>query len=307
MLTSYTRLPPRQASICLQTNQLEGNSVEAARRLVTLSFRNRGLDTPELDARLLIAYALGLDHAALAGQAKRRLMPEEAARITGLANRRLRREPVARILGTKEFWGLPFKINAHTFVPRPETETVVEAALQALGQRRHCSQGLRIADLGTGPGTLVLSLLSELREAWGVGTDLSGAALDCARCNAAVQGVRAAFVACEYGAALQGPIDLMVSNPPYIPRSEIAMLEAEVRAFDPRIALDGGLDGLDGYRAIATEARRLLSPGGILVVELGAGQASAVRSLVSAAGLASDGPRPDLSGTPRALAARRLA
>ncbi|MFZ1089030.1 MAG: HemK/PrmC family methyltransferase, partial [Xanthobacteraceae bacterium] len=212
MLTSYTRLPPRQASICLQTNQPAGNSVEAARRLVALSFRNRGLDTPELDARLLIAYALGLDHTALAGQAKRGLMPEEAARITDLANRRLRREPIARILGTKEFWGLPFKINAHTFVPRPETEAVVEAALQALGQRRHCSQGLRIADLGTGPGTLVLSLLSELREAWGVGTDLSAAALDCARCNAAAQGVRAAFVACEYGAALQGPIDLVVSN-----------------------------------------------------------------------------------------------
>ena len=307
MLTSYTRLPPRQASICLQTNQLAGNSVEAARRLVALSFRDRGLDTPELDARLLIAYALGLDHTALAGQAKRSLMPEEAARITGLANRRLRREPIARILGTKEFWGLPFKINAQTFVPRPETEAVVEAALQALGQRRHCSQGLRIADLGTGPGTLVLSLLSELREAWGVGTDISATALDCARCNAAAHGVRAAFVACEYGAALQGPIDLVVSNPPYIPRSEIAMLEPEVSAFDPRIALDGGLDGLDGYRAIVTEARRLLSPGGFLVVELGARQASAVRALVSAAGLASDRPRSDLSGTPRALVARRLA
>ncbi len=307
LMTAAAQFAAREMSLWLEPDALAGNCVDAVRRVLALSFRNRGLDSPDLDARLIIGHALGLDHTALAAQAKRRLLAGEAVAITSLANRRLRREPIARILGAKEFWGLSFRIDAHTFVPRPETETVVEAALEAIGERGHCSRGLRIGDLGTGAGTLVLSLLAELREASGVGTDISAAAIDCARYNAAAQGARAAFVACHYGAALDGPINLLVSNPPYIPRAEIAGLEPEVRAFDPQVALDGGPDGLDGYRAIATEARRLLAPDGILAVELGVGQAAAVRSLFSAVGLASMTPRPDLSGTPRALVARRLA
>jgi len=307
LMTAAAQFAAREMSLWLEPDAPAGNCVDAVRRVLALSFRNRGLDSPDLDARLIIGHALGLDHTALAAQAERRLLAGEAVAITSLANRRLRREPIARILGAKEFWGLSFRIDAHTFVPRPETETVVEAALEAIGERRYYSRGLRIADLGTGAGTLVLSLLAELREAFGVGTDISAAAIDCARYNAAAQGARAAYVACHYGAALDGPINLLVSNPPYIPRAEIAGLEPEVRAFDPQVALDGGPDGLDGYRAIATEARRLLAPDGILVVELGAGQAGAVRSLFSAVGLASMTPRSDLSGTPRALVARRLA
>ncbi|HEY7243832.1 MAG TPA: peptide chain release factor N(5)-glutamine methyltransferase [Xanthobacteraceae bacterium] len=307
MLTSAAQCAVPEASLELEPDGLLASSVDAARRAVAAMFRSRGLDTPDLDARLIIGHALGLDHTALATQAKRKLLRGEAARISALASRRLLREPIARILGAKEFWGLLFRIEAHSFVPRPETETVVEAALQAVSERSHCSRGLRIADLGTGPGTLVLSLLSALRGASGVGTDISAAAIDCARYNAAAQGACATFVVCHYGAALQGAFDLLVSNPPYIPRGEIATLEPEVRAFDPLIALDGGTDGLDGYRAIATEAGRLLAPEGILVVEIGAGKATAVRSLFSAAGLASTPPRPDLCGTPRALVAWRLA
>lgn len=282
-------------------------SIEAARRSLAGKFRRHGLDSAELDARLIIGHALALDHTALAAQAQRVLATEEAATIVALATRRLAHEPVARILGRKEFWGLSLKLDPRTFLPRPETETVVAAALAALARDNLGSRALRIADLGTGSGAVLLAILSELSgEAFGLGTDISPAVLDCARDNAAAQRARALFIACDYGAAIEGPIDVLVSNPPYIPRQEIATLEPEVRAFDPRLALDGGRDGLDGYRAIAADARRILAPDGILVVELGFGQAAAVISLFASAGLASSAPRHDLCGIPRALVARPL-
>ena len=281
-------------------------SVAAARRRLAGQFSHAGLDTPELDARILIGHALSLDHAALAAQADRHLSDDEAAAIDALARRRLDREPVARIVGAKEFWGLPLALNADTLVPRPETETVVEAALAALGDGR--SRAWRVADLDTGSGALLLALLSELPAACGVGTDVSVAALGCARSNAAALGLadRASFVACDHGtalggAALGGGFDLIVANPPYVASGDIAGLEPEVRDFDPRAALDGGRDGLQAYRAIAGDARRLLAPHGLLVLELGAGQLDAVRSLTSAAGLAPAVCRDDLSGVPRAL------
>jgi release factor glutamine methyltransferase len=301
-----------------------GASVAGARRHLAAEFRRRGLETPELDARLLVAHALALDHSGLAANAHRRLSLKDAGAIAALAARRLAREPFARILGRKEFWGLPLRLNADTLVPRPETETVVEAALAALaseasGQRgdsKVCaaldrdgarSRALRVADLGTGSGALMLALMSELPAAFGIATDVSTAALACARDNAAALGLarRVAFVACDYGAALDGRFDLVVSNPPYVARSEIAALAPEVRDFDPRRALDGGIDGLDGYRAIAADARRLLAPGGTLVLELGAGMATAVTALLGAAGLGlAAPPRHDLAGVARALVAR---
>jgi release factor glutamine methyltransferase len=282
-------------------------SIASARRSLAQSFRRRGLATPELDARLLLAHALGLDHAALAADAARALTAEEAAAIAELAARRRAREPVARIIGVKEFWGLDFKLNRATLVPRPETETVVEAALAALDRGQARCGALKVADLGTGSGALLLALLSELPLACGVGTDLSRAALGCARDNAAALSLsaRAAFVACDYAAALRGPFDLVVSNPPYVRHDDIATLAPEVRVFDPLLALDGGMDGLDAYRAIAATARNLLSPDGMLVLELGAGQLGAVDGLVAAAGLAPiGGPRHDLLGIPRALAVK---
>jgi len=281
-------------------------SVDAARRLLAREFRSRGLDSPELDARVLVGHALGLDQAGLASQSRRALSPDEATAVAALAARRLAREPVARIVGYKEFWGLPFRLNADTLLPRPETETVVEAALAAVGHRR--SDALRIADLGTGTGALLVALLSELPGAFGVGTDISLAALDCARENAMACGVggRAAFVACDYGAGLAGRLDLLVSNPPYVARGDIATLQSEVRDFDPRRALDGGPDGLDGYRVIAADAQRLLSPSGILVLELGQGQLTAVRALFAARGLAPMATKHDLSDVVRALVLRLL-
>jgi release factor glutamine methyltransferase len=275
--------------------------------MLAAQFRSAGIDTPDLDARILIGHVLNLDHAALLTQAERDLTHAEDEIIATVAARRLAREPVARIIGAKEFWSLPFSLNAETLVPRPETETVIEAVLDAIDCKRARAHPLRLADLGTGSGVLLLALLSELPNACGIGTDLSLAALACARANAAALGLagRASFLACDQGSALKPPFDLVVANPPYVAHDTIATLAPEVRLFDPPRALDGGPDGLGAYRAIARDAPRLLAPNGLLVVELGAGQCDAVANLFAAAGLAVEPPRHDLSGVPRALPVMR--
>jgi release factor glutamine methyltransferase len=286
-----------------------GTTVAAARWIVSNAFRGAGLDTPELDARVLVGHALQLDHAALASAGGRVLSPEEKAEVEAFAARRLAGEPVARIVGWKEFWGLPLRLGPATLVPRPETETVVEAALAVVDSHGWRRRPLRIADIGTGSGALLLALLSELPGAFAIGTDVSLAALAVARDNAVRLGLgeRAAFVACEFGAALSGGFDLVVSNPPYIKSRDIAALAREVRDHDPPLALDGGPDGLRGYHALGGDAARLLSRGGHLVVELGAGAAADVASVFSAAGLQPAAPRVDLAGVERALQVSRAA
>lgn len=281
-------------------------TVADARRTWAARFRECGIESPELDARILVGHALGLDHAALAAAASRPLNPAERNAIAALAHRRMAREPVARITGEKEFWSLTLRVGSATLVPRPETETVIEAALDVVARRGARSRPLRIADLGTGSGAILLALLSELPDARGIGTDISAGALAIARDNAKRLDLSSArFVACNMAAALRGPFDLIVSNPPYIASAEIAGLAAEVRDFDPRAALDGGPDGLAFYRTIAVAAAALLAPGGALIVELGAGQAAAVAALFAAAGLVPVAPRHDLSGVPRALCAAK--
>lgn len=285
-----------------------GGTVDGARHALAAQFRAAGLDTPELDARLLVGHVVNLEHAALVAAGVRKLGREEADMINALARRRLAHEPVARILGRKEFWSLILGIDAATLVPRPETETVVEAVLAAIDTARGRQRGLRIADLGTGSGALILALLAELPNATGIATDINARALLRARANARSLGqTRAAFVACDMAAALAGPFDVIVSNPPYVASDDIATLAPEVRDFDPRPALDGGADGLDFYRAIAAAAPARLAPGGFVAVELGAGQANAVAALFSAAGLAPEPPRTDLNGIARAMIARRVA
>ena len=191
-------------------------------------------------------------------------------------------------------------------MPRPETETVVEAALAAVDAVGSRAGRLRVADLGTGSGAILLAMLGELPNAVGVGTDVSVDALSVARDNARRLGLdRARFLACDMATALRGPFDIVVSNPPYIASHEIATLAPDVRDFDPRRALDGGPDGLEFYRSIAAAAPALLAPGGALIVELGAGQSEAVAALFAAQGLAPLPPRPDLNGIPRAVAAKR--
>jgi release factor glutamine methyltransferase len=281
-------------------------TIDGARRALAARFRAGGIDNPDLDARLLIGHALRLEHAALAASAARILSAGEESTIDVLAQRRLAHEPVARIIGMKEFWSLPLRIDAATLVPRPETETIVEAVLATIDAAGRRTSTLRIADLGTGSGAILLALLTELPNAFGIGTDADPAALAVARGNALELGLsRAAYVACDMAAALRGPFDIVVSNPPYIASGDIAALPPEVQLFDPSRALDGGPDGLNFYRAIAMTIPEYLAPDGVIVVELGAGQAEPVAALFAAAGLALSPPRPDLNGMPRALAARK--
>ncbi len=273
--------------------------------LVTQSFRVAQIETPAADARLLIGHALHLERAQLITQADRILEAREVNVISALAARRLRHEPVSRILGAKEFWSLMLEVTPAVLVPRPDTETVIEAALDFVVRGGLRMERLRILDIGTGSGALLLALLSELPNALGLGTDISTVALEVARANAERHHFadRCTFVACNIAAVVSGPFDLVVSNPPYIARGDIATLPPEVREYDPVIALDGGSDGLDGYRAIAADAHRLLASGGRLIVELGAGQEPAVRTLFTKAGLSVGAARNDLGGIPRALSA----
>jgi release factor glutamine methyltransferase len=283
-------------------------TVADCRRAWTAEFRACGIDSPELDARVLIGHALGLDHAALAGRADQPLSVEQQSAVAALARRRLAHEPVARITGTKEFWSLSLRVTDATLVPRPETEIVVTAALRALDGRGPRGRPWRIADIGTGSGAIALALLSELPNAFAVGTDISAAAIAVARDNARRLRVsRAGYVICDLASALCGPFDLIVSNPPYIATGELDRLAPEVRLFDPRITLDGGPDGLHCYRSLATTVAPLLARNGILVVELGEDQAEPVASIFAAAGLAPMAAHPDLNGTLRALIAQNVA
>jgi release factor glutamine methyltransferase len=291
------------------TETFAGQTVETARRTLAARFRTSSIDTAELDARMLAGAALGLDLTGIIAAASRLVTADEAVRLEQFTSRRLEGEPVARILGSKEFWGLPLQLSAATLVPRPDTETVVELALEISRARPGPHRSLRVADIGTGSGAILLALLSELPEAHGIGTDVSVAALATASDNAARLGFgdRAAFVACDYAAALSGRFDLIVSNPPYVRSAEIMDLATEVRDHDPLGALDGGGDGLDAYRALIPQAARLLAPDGVLAVEVGHDQSGDVSNLMAAAGLMPGvPPKADLAGIPRAVAGRKL-
>ena len=288
---------------------LSGKTVEAARRALTTRFRAGSIESAELDARTLIGAVLGLDLTQLIAAGGRLLAADESLRVEDFARRRCRGEPVARIIGSREFWGLLLQLSPATLVPRADTETVVELALECLRAQTRPDRGLRIADIGTGSGAILLALLSELPNGYGVGTDISEAALQTARSNAANLGLadRAGFVACCYGAALSDGFDLIVSNPPYIRSAEIAELATEVRDHDPLNALDGGTDGLDVYRAIIPQSAALLANRGALVVEVGRTQSGHVGRIMKAAGLTLDVPaKRDLAGIDRAIAGRKL-
>jgi len=283
-------------------------SVEAARRELAQRLKSAEFDSPELDARLLVGAATRLDLTGLTIDAQRSLRADESIELAQLVARRLQHEPVARILGEKEFWGLTFALSAETLVPRADTETVVEAALELVRAAGEAPEPLRIADIGTGSGAILLALLKELPGATGVGTDISAGAVATARANAEQLGFggRASFVECDYCDKLKGPFDLIVSNPPYIVRGEIGALAREVRDYDPRRALDGGSDGLVAYRAIARDIAGLLEPGGAFALEVGRGQADDVAELMRLTGLHTIRPhRHDLAGIPRVVWGRK--
>jgi release factor glutamine methyltransferase len=281
-------------------------SLQRACELATLAFRTAGIEDAQADARILAADALRLSRAQVISQAERILDARDVDALSDRAARRLAREPVSRILGRREFWGLDLAIDRSVLDPRPDTETIVELALDWITMRHLKNEKLRVLDIGTGSGALLLALLSELCAATGVATDKSINALKLARSNAQRLGLgeRSTFVACNLTDALHGPFDLVVSNPPYIACAEIPALAPEVRDHDPMLALDGGEDGLAAYRAIAGDALRLLSPRGRLVVELGQDQAASVSEILRAAGLMIETPvRRDLAGINRALCA----
>jgi release factor glutamine methyltransferase len=271
--------------------------VREARRLAVSALRDAGIGTAGLDARLLLEGSLGT----------RRLDPDDpfdaaaGAAFAGFLRRRLAGEPVWRILGEREFWGLTFRLSPATLEPRPDSETIVEAALARLGLRR--DEPLSILDLGTGTGCLLIALLSECRQARGLGIDLSDEACRMAAGNARLNGLeaRAAFRQGDWTQGLGGAFDVIVSNPPYIPASEIANLSVEVREHDPRLALDGGADGLAPYRIFARSLPPLLAPGGFIVFEIGAGQKADVVAIMAAGGLELQASRHDLGGHERAL------
>jgi release factor glutamine methyltransferase len=242
---------------------------------LTARLRAVGIESARLDARMLIAHVLSLSTTAVFSHPERPLSAEESVRLGLAAERRLQREPMSHITGEREFWSLTFKVTADTLDPRPDTETVVEAVLSALPDHR---AQLRLLDLGTGTGCILLALLSELTQATGVGIDASPAALAVARENAKILGLhhRAGFVLGNWGQGIEQTFDVILANPPYIPDGEIDGLEPEVALFEPRDALAGGVDGLGCYRVLAPDIARLLKPGGIAALEVGQGQAGSV-------------------------------
>lgn len=264
---------------------------DAVRRLAAA-----GVEEPARDARHLLRMAAGLEPAAVSAALGAVQDAGEAARFAGLVARRLRREPVAQILGRRAFWGREFEVTADVLDPRPETETLIAAAL-ALGPRA------RVLDLGTGSGCLLLTLLAEWPAARGIGVEASAPARAVALRNALRFGLgeRAEIVAGDWLSGVDGAFDLVVANPPYIPEAEVAGLAPEVADWEPRMALTPGGDGLGAFRAIAAGVAAVLAPGGALLVEFGAGQGAAVAAIFAAAGLPGGRLIPDLSGRPRAF------
>lgn len=272
--------------------------------------RAAGIEDAGRDARLLVAAAAGSTTAEIISHPERPLSDDMRSRIASMLERRSSHEPVSRILGEREFYGRRFLLSPATLDPRPDTETLIDAALAIADQAGWRQKPIRILDVGTGTGCILITLLAELPLASGVGTDVSSEALAMAATNAAEVGVdaRASFERRDVLEGVDGQFDLVVSNPPYIPTVDIAGLEPDVRDFDPHTALDGGADGLDIYRRLAAGLDKTLAPGGAVVVEVGAGQAEAVAMVFQQAFVKTRLPEvsqhTDLGGHTRCVALR---
>jgi release factor glutamine methyltransferase len=265
--------------------------------------RGAAIEAPRLEARRLLAHVLGTTEEALLRDPRAPVPVEKAAHFAALLARRVAHEPFAYLTGRVGFWTLDVEVSPATLIPRADSETLVEAALEACPDK---GAALHVLDLGTGTGALLLAVLSELPAAKGVGVDLKPEAAALAARNAARLGLsgRARFLAGDWAAALAGRFDLILCNPPYIESAAITGLMPEVARHEPASALDGGADGLSAYRPIMADLPRLLAPRGVAVLELGAGQQAAVEALAKAAGLTPEACRADLGGVPRALVLR---
>ena len=287
----------------MRTDRLSELTVGSALRNATDRLKNAGVETPRLDARCLLGHLLGEDAETLPGRTGEHISGAANRRFRDLVKRRTDREPVSRIVGSREFWSLSFRLSSAVLDPRPDSETLVEAALSTVGDRQ---RPIRALDLGTGSGCLLAALLSELPAAVGVGVDIDPAALATARHNLELNGLasRATLVCGDWGAALAGTFDLVVVNPPYVPAGDIEVIAPEVALHDPHRALFAGRDGLDAYRMLLPELPRLLRHRGAAVIEIGCGQAGAVTRILLGAGLVPFGRRRDLGGIDRCILAR---
>jgi release factor glutamine methyltransferase len=264
-----------------------------------------GIDTPVLDARLLLEAGAGVSRLDIVTDPRRAVSAEQVKAVDALTARREAREPVSHILGRKHFWTLDLAVSPNVLTPRPETEFVVEAGLQ---ETLPADDAHRILDLGAGSGAIILALLTERPNATGLAVDISDEALALVRANAEHLGVAQRLTARRgnWGEQIDERFDLIVSNPPYIRTTEIDGLEPEVSRYEPRVALDGGEDGLAAYRIIVAALPHLLTEGGAFALEVGVGQAESVKALAEAVGLSTDEPRRDLSGIPRVVVGRAV-
>jgi release factor glutamine methyltransferase len=259
-----------------------------------------GIERPQAEARILLAEASGRGRGQIIAFPEHVLTPGQCQVFDAQVARRCAREPISRILGSREFWSLRFAVGPATLDPRPDSETLVAAVLARIADR---NAEFALLDLGTGTGCLLLALLSELPNAKGLGIDISADARDIAAANARALGLdrRAVFQLGDWARDISAQYDVIVSNPPYIESTAIAGLSPEVAQYDPRAALDGGADGLSAYRMLIPQAAARLKPGGLLALEIGAGQGAAVRGLASQAGLTDRGGTEDLAGIERCL------
>lgn len=288
---------------------MDTTTLRDLRRLMENCLKAAGIEQAALDARLLIQHALGVCRDELLTAGERVVSTDELAATMALIERRVAREPVSRIIGRREFWSLDLAISPDTLDPRPDSETLVEAVLDALDTARR-ETALRVLDLGTGSGCLLLALLSELPQATGIGLDISAGAVAVARRNAQHLHLhaRGQFVTGDWSVGLdrlfQGlHFDIIVANPPYIAAHDLADLMPEVVAFDPLTALDGGEDGLDAYRALVPQLPSRLTQNGVVALEVGMGQAPDVSGLLVEAGFSTVTTVPDLAGIARCLRA----
>jgi release factor glutamine methyltransferase len=273
----------------------------AAWKAATARLQAAGVDSPTIDARLLLEAAAPVSRADILSDPHRVLATDAAERLAGYVDRRARREPVSLILGRKGFWKLMLKVGPGVLTPRPDTETILDIVLADFPPGRAFS----VLDLGVGSGAILLAILAERPLARGLGVDASEDALAVARENAASLGLepRAALLRGDWTVGLgEASFDLVVSNPPYIPTADIETLDPEVRDHEPRLALDGGADGLDAYRRLAPEILHVLKPGGQFVVEVGAGQAADVEALFRQAGAEALRRHRDLADRERVVA-----
>lgn len=280
-----------------------GTSLRQALSAMASRLQQAGIDRARAEARLLVAQALGVKLETVVGDDARVLTADELQRLEELVARRVRREPMAQIVGQREFFGRNFRVTADVLTPRPDSETLIEAMLAQVPDR---SAPLRLLELGVGSGCLLLTLLAELPNAQGTGVDISSAALAVAKQNASALSLaaRCALVEGDWSLAADGRFDIVLSNPPYIPSHDIERLEPEVARYEPRLALDGGDDGLLFYRRLAADLPRLLAGGGLVAVEIGQGQGSDVSRLFQEAGLRLLPAHADLAGIERCILAR---